>query len=152
MRALLQRVQAGSVTIDGKVISRIGKGLVILLGIRVGDEEAAAAYLARKIVNLRIFEDENGKFNRSALDTAAELLVVSQFTLYADTRRGRRPGFSDAAPPEVSIPLYERFVQLLKESGLVVMTGTFGAFMIVEIMNDGPVTIMLDSEEKLKYE
>lgn len=130
------------------MIGQIGPGLVILLGVRNGDDDAAAVYLANKIVNLRIFEDDNGKFNRSALEVRAELLVISQFTLYADTKRGRRPGFSDAAPPEISIPLYERFVELLKESGFTVATGEFGAHMVVEIINDGPVTIMLDSEDK----
>ncbi|MBN1561132.1 D-tyrosyl-tRNA(Tyr) deacylase [candidate division KSB1 bacterium] len=148
MRALLQRVQKGSVTVDDEMIGQIGPGLVILLGVRNGDDDAAAVYLANKIVNLRIFEDDNGKFNRSALEVRAELLVISQFTLYADTKRGRRPGFSDAAPPEISIPLYERFVELLKESGFTVATGEFGAHMVVEIINDGPVTIMLDSEDK----
>jgi D-tyrosyl-tRNA(Tyr) deacylase len=150
MRALLQRVQKGSVTVDDKIIGQIGPGLVILLGVKNGDTEVAAEYLANKIVNLRIFQDENGKFNRSALDVSAELLAISQFTLYADTRRGRRPGFSEAARPELSIPLYEKFVDLLKESGLKVETGEFGAHMVVEIINDGPVTIMLDSEDKLK--
>ncbi len=137
-------------TVDEKVIGEIGKGLVILLGVKAGDNEAAAEYLANKIVNLRIFEDSDGKFNLSALDVGAELLAISQFTLFADTRRGRRPGFSDAARPEVSIPLYEKFVELLGDSGLKVQTGEFGAHMIVEIINDGPVTIMLDSEDKLK--
>jgi D-tyrosyl-tRNA(Tyr) deacylase len=150
MRALLQRVQKGSVTVDDKIIGNIGPGLVIFLGVKDGDTEAAADYLVNKIVNLRIFQDENGKFNRSALDVGAELLAISQFTLYADTRRGRRPGFSEAARPELSIPLYEKFVDLLKESGLAVETGEFGAHMVVEIINDGPVTIMLDSEDKLK--
>lgn len=150
MRALVQRVQKGSVTVDDNVIGQINHGLVILLGVKDGDTEAAAEYLAQKIVNLRIFQDENGKFNRSALDVGAELLAISQFTLYADTRRGRRPGFSEAARPEVSIPLYEKFVDYLKSSGLTVETGEFGAHMIVEIINDGPVTIMLDSEDKLK--
>jgi len=150
MRALIQRVQQGSVTVDDKIIGQIKTGLVILLGVKDGDTEAAAEYLANKIVNLRIFQDANGKFNRSALDVGAELLAISQFTLYADTTRGRRPGFSEAARPEVSIPLYEKFVDFLKESGLNVETGEFGAHMIVEIINDGPVTIMLDSEDKLK--
>jgi D-tyrosyl-tRNA(Tyr) deacylase len=150
MRALIQRVQKGSVTVDDNVIGQINQGLVILLGVKDGDTEAAAEYLAQKIVNLRIFQDENGKFNRPALDVGAELLAISQFTLYADTRRGRRPGFSDAARPEVSIPLYEKFVEYLQSSGLKVETGEFGAHMIVEIINDGPVTIMLDSEDKLK--
>lgn len=150
MRALIQRVQKGSVTVDDTIIGQINTGLVILLGVKDGDTEAAAEYLANKIVNLRIFQDANGKFNRSALDVGAELLAISQFTLYADTTRGRRPGFSEAARPEVSIPLYEKFVDFLKESGLNVETGEFGAHMIVEIINDGPVTIMLDSDDKLK--
>lgn len=149
MRALIQRVQKGSVTVDDKIIGQIGLGLVILLGVKDGDTEAVAAYLANKIVNLRIFQDEDGKFNRSALDVGAELLAISQFTLYADTKRGRRPGFSDAARPDISTPLYEKFVDLLKESGLKIETGKFGAHMIVEIINDGPVTILLDSEDKL---
>ncbi len=150
MRALIQRVKKGSVTVDNKMIGQIGQGLVILLGVKDGDTEAAADYLANKIVNLRIFQDENGKFNRSALDVGAELLAISQFTLYADTKRGRRPGFSEAARPEISIPLYDTFVEFLKSSGLKVETGEFGAHMVVEIINDGPVTIMLDSEDKLK--
>lgn len=137
-------------TIDGQVVGRIGAGLVILLGVKVGDEQAAAERLVNKIVNLRIFEDESGKFNLSAMEVGAELLVISQFTLFADTRRGRRPGFSDAARPEVSVPLYEKFVDLLRQSGLKVQTGQFGAHMVVEIINDGPVTIMLDSEDKSK--
>ncbi len=136
--------------VDGRVVGRIGAGLVILLGVKTGDKQAAAEYLVNKIVNLRIFEDENGKLNLSALDVGAELLVISQFTLFADTRRGRRPGFSDAARPEVSVPLYEKFVELLRQTGARVQTGRFGAHMLVEIINDGPVTIMLDSEDKLK--
>ena len=150
MRALIQRVARGSVAVDGRVVGRIGAGLVILLGVKTGDKQAAAEYLVNKIVNLRIFEDENGKLNLSALDVGAELLVISQFTLFADTRRGRRPGFSDAARPEVSVPLYEKFVELLQQTGARVQTGRFGAHMLVEIINDGPVTIMLDSEDKLK--
>jgi len=138
------------VAVDGRVVGRIGAGLVILLGVKTGDKQAAAEYLVNKIVNLRIFEDENGKLNLSALDVGAELLVISQFTLFADTRRGRRPGFSDAARPEVSVPLYEKFVELLQQTGARVQTGRFGAHMLVEIINDGPVTIMLDSEDKLK--
>lgn len=150
MRALLQRVQKGSVTVDDAIIGSIGSGLVILIGVKEGDDVAAAEYLANKIINLRIFEDDDGKFNLSAFDVNAELLVISQFTLFADTKRGRRPGFSEAARPERSIPLYNKIVELLKESGLKVETGEFGAHMIVEIINDGPVTIMLDSEDKQK--
>jgi D-aminoacyl-tRNA deacylase len=150
MRALLQRVKKGSVAVDDKIIGSIGPGLVVLIGVKQGDDSTAAEYLANKIVNLRIFEDKDGKFNLSALDVNAELLVISQFTLFADTKRGRRPGFSDAARPEVSIPLYEKMVELLKNSDLKVETGEFGAHMVVEIINDGPVTIMLDSEDKQK--
>jgi len=148
MRALIQRVTQASVTVDGKITGEIGKGLVALLGVTNGDSAAQAAMLAEKIVNLRIFSDAAGKFNLSALDVGAELLAISQFTLYADCRRGRRPGFTDAAPPEISEPLYVKFVQLLQETGLKVATGIFGANMLVSIYNDGPVTIMLDSDEK----
>ena len=148
MRALIQRVSQASVSVDDKVIGRIGRGLVVLLGVRQGDTEAAARYLADKIVNLRIFEDDEGKMNRSLLDVGGEILAISQFTLYADTRKGRRPSFIDAARPEVSQPLYDRFVQFIKESGLSVQEGEFGAHMLVNIQNDGPVTIMLDSEDK----
>jgi len=148
MRALIQRVSQASVSVDSKVIGQIGRGLVVLLGVRQGDTEAAARYLADKIVNLRIFEDEEGKMNRSLLDVGGEILAISQFTLYADTRKGRRPSFIDAARPEVSQPLYDRFVQYIKESGLTVQQGEFGAHMLVNIHNDGPVTILLDSEDK----
>lgn len=148
MRAVVQRVARGSVSIGGNIIGQIGRGLVVLLGIKNGDEKSAADFLAAKIVNLRIFEDADGKFNLSALDVGAEILAVSQFTLYADTRRGRRPGFSAAAPAEISLPLYQYAVDGLRESGLKVVTGEFGAHMVVEIINDGPVTILLDSEEK----
>jgi len=150
MRALIQRVSKGSVSIDDRVVGRISSGLVVLLGVKQGDEVSDAEYLVHKIINLRIFPDEQGKFNRSALDVDAQLLVISQFTLYADTRRGRRPGFTEAAPPEQSIPLYEKAVTLFEQSGLTVACGEFGAHMVVEIINDGPVTIMLDSEDKRK--
>jgi D-aminoacyl-tRNA deacylase len=148
VRAVVQRVSRGSVNVDGKVIAGIGRGLVVLLGLKNGDDKSAADFLTAKIVNLRIFEDADGKFNLSALNIGAEILAVSQFTLYADTRRGRRPGFSDAAPPEISLPLYEYAVECLRKSGLTVVTGEFGAHMVVEIINDGPVTILLDSEDK----
>lgn len=147
MRAVVQRVSSGSVLIDGKIVGKIGKGLVILLGVRNGDTEADAKFLADKCVNLRIFTDENGKFNLSALDVKGELLAISQFTLYGDTRKGRRPSFIEAAPPEASEPLYEKFVDYLRESGLKVATGEFGAMMLVEINNDGPVTIIVESKE-----
>ncbi len=147
MRALVQRVSSGSVTIEGKVVGKIGKGLVILLGIKNGDTESDAEYLAQKCVNLRIFEDADGKFNLSALDVGGELLAISQFTLYGDTRKGRRPSFIEAAPPKISEPLYKKFVDYLQQSGLKVQTGEFGAMMLVEINNDGPVTIIVESKE-----
>ena len=144
MRALLQRVSRASVTVDGQVISEIGKGLLILLGIGHGDAETQAEFLADKIANLRIFEDEQGKSNLSVLDVNGAAIVVSQFTLYADARKGRRPSFTDAALPEVAAPLVERFVELLRGHGVPTQTGKFGAEMDVEIHNDGPVTVWLE--------
>jgi D-tyrosyl-tRNA(Tyr) deacylase len=144
MRVLLQRVSQASVTVDGRVISRIGKGLVVLLGIGHGDGEEQAAFLAEKVANLRIFEDEAGKTNLSLLDVKGEAIVVSQFTLYADSRKGRRPSFIDAALPEVAEPLVNRFVERLREHGVPTQKGQFGAHMLVEIHNDGPVTVWLE--------
>ena len=144
MRALLQRVSKASVTVQGKVISEIGKGLVILLGVGHRDGEQQAAILAEKIANLRIFEDEQGKTNRSVLDVRGEAIVVSQFTLYADTRKGRRPSFTDAALPGVAEPLVDRFTEMLRSHGIPTQTGQFGAHMSVEIHNDGPVTVWLE--------
>ena len=144
MRALLQRVSRASVTVDGKVISRIGKGLVILLGVGHGDREEQVSFLAEKIANLRVFEDELGKTNLSILDVKGEAIIVSQFTLYADTRKGRRPSFIDAALPDVAEPLVDRFVELLRGHGVPSQTGKFGAHMEVEIHNDGPVTVWLE--------
>lgn len=144
MRALLQRVSRASVTVDGQVISQIGKGLLILLGIGHGDGEGQAEFLAEKIANLRIFEDEQGKTNLSVLDVKGEAIVVSQFTLYADARKGRRPSFTDAALPEAAEPLVQRFVELLRKQGVPTQTGKFGAHMEVEIHNNGPVTVWLE--------
>ncbi|HXF85883.1 MAG TPA: D-aminoacyl-tRNA deacylase [Anaerolineales bacterium] len=144
MRALIQRVSHASVKVDQKIISNIGKGLLILLGVGHGDGEEQAAFLAEKIANLRIFEDEQGKTNLSVLDVKGEAIVVSQFTLYADLRKGRRPSFTDAASPEVAEPLVNRFAELLRVQGVPTQTGQFGAHMLVEIHNDGPVTIWLE--------
>ena len=144
MRAILQRVSKASVTVEGQAISSIGPGLLILLGVGHGDGEEQAAFLADKIANLRIFEDEAGKTNLSVLDMSGAAIVVSQFTLYADTRKGRRPSFTDAALPDVAAPLVERFVELLRAQGVPTQTGQFGAHMQVEIHNNGPVTIWLE--------
>ena len=148
MKALLQRVTGASVSIGGEVVGRIGRGLVILVGVASGDTEKDIDYLAQKVVNLRIFPDDAGRFNRSALDIEGELLVVSQFTLLADTRKGRRPSFVEAAPPAQAEELFERFVEQIRATGLKVETGRFQQYMQVEIHNDGPVTILLDSREK----
>ena len=144
MRALLQRVSKASVTVDGQTISSMGKGLLILLGVGHGDGQEQAKFLAEKIANLRVFEDEQGKTNLSLLDVKGETIVVSQFTLYADARKGRRPSFTDAALPEVAEPLVDRFAELLRGHGVPTQTGKFGAHMEVEIHNDGPVTIWLE--------
>jgi D-tyrosyl-tRNA(Tyr) deacylase len=148
LKALLQRVTGASVTIDGKVTGRIGPGLLILLGVAGDDIDRDADYLAEKIVNLRVFSDDNSKFNLSALQIRAELLVISQFTLMADASKGRRPSFTLAAPPEMAETLYNRFIRHISETGLEVQTGVFGAHMMVSLLNDGPVTIMLDSKDK----
>lgn len=144
MRALIQRVSRASVTADDKVISQIGKGLVVLLGIGHGDGEEQAGFLAEKIANLRVFEDDQGKTNLSVLDVKGEAIVVSQFTLYADSRKGRRPSFTDAALPDIAEALVNRFAELLRGHGVPTQTGRFGAHMLVEIHNDGPVTIWLE--------
>ncbi len=148
MRALIQRVTSASVSIAGQETGRIGPGLMVLLGVKAGDTEDDARYLAEKTVNLRIFSTEGEKFERSALEVRGELLVVSQFTLYASTRKGRRPDFTQAAPPEQAEALYRRAVELFKGTGLRVAEGRFRECMQVEIHNDGPVTIMLDSDER----
>lgn len=144
MRALLQRVSKASVKIHGQTISEIGKGLLVLVGVGHKDGEEQVAFLAEKVANLRIFEDEQGKTNLSIQDVRGEVIVVSQFTLYADSRKGRRPSFTDAALPEVAEPLVNQFVELLRRHGIPTQTGQFGAHMLVEIHNDGPVTIWLE--------
>lgn len=146
MRALLQRVSHASVSVNGKVVSSIEKGLLILLGIGQQDGEDQVRYLAEKIASLRIFQDDQGKTNLSVLDVKGEAIVVSQFTLYADVRKGRRPSFTDAANPEIAAPMVERFVELLRSQGVPVQTGKFGEHMVVDIQNDGPVTIWLENE------
>ena len=148
MKALLQRVTGASVSVAGEVVGRIGRGLVIFVGVADGDTEKDAQYLAQKTVRLRIFADDVGKFNLSALDIKGELLVVSQFTLLADTKKGRRPSFIEAAPPAQAEELFERFVAQARATGLKVETGRFQQYMQVEIHNDGPVTILLDSRDK----
>ena len=144
MRALLQRAARGEVRVGGRVIGRIGPGAVVLVGFTHSDGEEQLAWMADKIVGLRIFADDEDKMNRSILESGGELLVVSQFTLYGDAAKGRRPSFIDAARPEQAIPLYERFLTLLRERGVTVATGEFGAMMEVELVNDGPVTIWLE--------
>jgi D-tyrosyl-tRNA(Tyr) deacylase len=144
MRLLLQRVKYGRVTVEGILVAEIGAGMVILLGIGPQDGEEQARYLVEKVTNLRIYEDEQGKINRSILEVGGEAMVVSQFTLYADTRKGRRPSFTDAAPPELAAPLVQRFAEMLVEQGVPTQTGEFGAHMLVEVANDGPVTIWME--------
>lgn len=146
MRALIQRVSSGSVKINGKVAGKIEQGLVILLGITHDDTEFDVKFLADKCVNLRIFCDDDDKMNRSLLDIGGGALIISQFTLYGDARKGRRPGFSEAARPDHAIPLYEKFVEMVQKHKIKVATGEFGAKMLVDIKNDGPVTLMLESK------
>jgi D-tyrosyl-tRNA(Tyr) deacylase len=148
MRAVIQRVSEASVTIDGQTVGRIGRGLLVLLGVGQDDAEADARWLAEKVVKLRIFEDEAGKMNRDLAEVNGALLVVSQFTLYGDCRKGRRPTFIAAAQPDKAIPLYEAFLQAARELGVPVETGRFGAMMRVSLINDGPVTLILESESK----
>lgn len=148
MRAILQRVRYGNVTVGDEVVGQIGPGYVILVGVTHGDGPAEVKKLAEKTVHLRVFEDEQGKMNLSALDTGAEVLVISQFTLYADARKGRRPSFTDAALPTIAEPLVTQFAAQLQALGVKkVATGVFGAHMLVHIENDGPVTIILDTDE-----
>lgn len=145
MRAVIQRVDRGKVTVDGNTVAEIGAGLVILLGIGPEDDETKAAAMARKIALMRIFTDQQDKMNLSVLDVKGEVIVVSQFTLYADTRKGNRPSFTEAAPPDLASPLVDRFVELLKQQGVPTQCGVFGAHMMVEIENNGPVTIWMES-------
>lgn len=144
MRTVIQRVRRGAVSVEGRRIAEIGQGLVILIGVGPADTAETAQTLARKIAQLRIFEDENGKMNLSLLDIGGEALVVSQFTLYADVRKGNRPSFTDSAPPEIAAPLVDQFAGFLRALGVPVQCGEFGAHMLVEIENDGPVTIWLE--------
>jgi D-tyrosyl-tRNA(Tyr) deacylase len=146
MRAVVQRVSRAAVRVDSKTVGEIGKGLVVLVGIRSGDSREAADYLAEKVVNLRIFPDAEEKMNLSVADVGGAVLAVSQFTLFGDVRRGRRPSYIDAAPPEEAEPLYEYFLSSLRGRGLRVASGVFRAMMEVELVNDGPVTILIDSE------
>jgi D-aminoacyl-tRNA deacylase len=147
LRLVLQRVSRASVSVSEDTVGAIGPGLLVLIGVREGDDEAEARRLATKTVQLRIFSDEEGRFNRSLMETGGEALVVSQFTLYGDVRKGRRPSFNDAAPPEIAEPLVEAYAQALEASGVTVARGKFGAHMQVELVNDGPVTLVLDSTE-----
>ena len=148
MRAVVQRVSRAKVSVGKEIVGEIGRGVLVLLGVSVRDSDKDAVYLADKVLNLRIFEDEEDKMNRSLLDIKGQLLVVSQFTLYGDSTRGRRPSFIDAAPPERANRLYESFVTEARKQVTKVATGRFQAMMDVELVNDGPVTILLDSEKK----
>ena len=144
MRALVQRVSQAAVSVEGEIVGQIGRGVVVLVGVTHGDTEEQAEWLARKVAGLRIFEDSAGKMNAGLLDVDGAALVISQFTLYADARKGRRPSFTAAAPPDVAEPLVDHFAQTLRSHGVPVETGVFGAYMQVEIHNDGPVTILLE--------
>jgi len=144
VKAVAQRVAQGKVTVAGEVVGRIGSGLVVLLGVERGDGDSEAQWMANKIANLRVFADDEGKFNRSLLDVAGQVLLISQFTVCGDVRKGRRPSFTSAAPPEIAEPLLERVAELLTELGVAVECGQFQAHMLVEIHNDGPVTIILE--------
>jgi D-tyrosyl-tRNA(Tyr) deacylase len=147
LKALLQRVSQASVSIDGTEVGRIGSGLCVLVGVAAGDNAKDVDYLVSKLVGLRIFADSGGKFNLSLLDVSGEVLLISQFTLLADARHGRRPGFTDAAPPEIAEKLFNLFVEKARATGVRVATGRFQAYMRVEIVNDGPLTIMIDSRD-----
>ena len=148
MKALIQRVTSASVSVDNNIVGQIERGLVVFIGIARDDLEEGARYLANKIANLRIFASEAGEFDLSALETKGEILIVSQFTLLADSRKGRRPSFTEAAPPDKARELYEIFVDQVRSAGLSVETGVFQEYMLVEIHNDGPVTLLLESKSK----
>ena len=149
MRVVIQRVTRASVFIDGKAKSKIGQGLLVLAGFEPADDERDIEWITKKLLNLRIFDDENGVMNRSVLDIGGDVLVISQFTLHARTKKGNRPSYVDAAPPEIAIPLYDKFVKTVETGlGKTVGTGTFGAYMQVELINDGPVTIVIDSKRR----
>jgi len=148
MRAVIQRVSRASVEIDNKVVGSIGNGFVVLLGITMEDDEKDAEYLANKTANLRVLEDNAGKMNVSLLESQGEVLAISQFTLYSDTRKGRRPSFIKAAPPEKAEPLYNAYINYLEKFNIKIATGVFGAMMMVNIHNHGPVTIIIDSEDR----
>jgi D-tyrosyl-tRNA(Tyr) deacylase len=150
MKALVQRASRASVSVNDKIVGKIGPGLVVFLGVAQGDSKEDASYLANKVVNLRIFADKASKFALSALDTRGDILIVSQFTLLADTHKGRRPDFTEAAPPDLAKELYEFFVEQVRATGLKVETGLFQEHMLVEIYNDGPVTILLESKNRPK--
>jgi len=146
MRALLQRVTQARVVVDGETVGEINRGLLVLLGITHGDTPEQARWLAEKVATLRIFADDEGKMNRDIIEVGGSMLIVSQFTLYGDARKGRRPSFVDASGPEIAIPLYEAFINAVKALGIPTATGRFGAMMQVELVNDGPVTLMVDSK------
>ena len=147
MRAVVQRVESANVKIEGKITGSIDHGILLLLGVEERDQETDLEYMCEKIPNLRIFEDENGKMNKSLLDVGGSILVISQFTLLGDARKGRRPSFTDAARPEKAIPMYEEFIAKMKEKNITTESGVFGADMKVQLINDGPVTILLDSKK-----
>jgi D-tyrosyl-tRNA(Tyr) deacylase len=147
MRAVVQRVKSANVKVNDNIIGSIGQGILLFLGVEETDQETDLEYMCEKIPNLRIFEDENGKMNKSLLDVKGSILVISQFTLLGDARKGRRPSFTDAAKPEKAIPMYEKFIACMKEKNITTQSGEFGAEMEVELINDGPVTILLDSKK-----
>ena len=145
MRAVIQRVSRANVSVDGEITGKTGQGLIVFLGVHNDDSDIDCAYMAEKILNLRIFHDSEGKMNLSLLETGGDILIISQFTLYGDTRKGRRPSFNDAASPGKGKLFYNKFIELVKQSGLKTETGVFGALMAVDYINDGPVTILIDS-------